>query len=150
MRRIAQSWATVKHMDWYSDGAPAAHDLSALTATPDTILECSMRTAVTARGNLFAQAGNSAHAPAGALGAHSHAIPTQETAAHHTTGLTAVYDNSNANITMTEAEPHMFFTAVLITLVTSRASAAPNMNGRLFTGAAAWNIFMNVWNSISQ
>ena len=122
-----EDWATVDHSDGYSDATPRAQDLSALTATPDTMSECSMHTAVGLRGNnnLYTQSNSSISAQFGGPGAHAHMIPTMEHEAPLTTGL-RLYENATGNITLTESEPHSVYTAVSSGSGASRTSVAPN------------------------
>jgi hypothetical protein len=136
----AEEWDTVDQMESHSDITPQAkaNDHGALTATPDSMSECSMRTAVGVRGgSLLTQCNNTAlHLPrlSGIVGpespatAHTGASTELEREPLHGCGKTAVYDNINANITLTESEPRSLFTAASCTTVATRGLLAPNQS----------------------
>lgn len=115
-----EEWATVDYMDGCSDAPAGAHDLSAFTATPDTMSECSMRTAVGPRTTTAA-------IPIPGTGTHS--VTTRSS------GITGLYDNLNANITLTENEPYALYPAASCASVVSRTSGAtqpkPEIYGHL-------------------
>jgi hypothetical protein len=132
-----EDWDTVDHLDGYSATTPRAQlkDLGALTATPDSMSECSMRTAIGERGNLMAQSNSTSTLVTripGVSGPESHAkahtLPTLQREPLKSSGHTAVYDNINANITLTEGEPHKLLSDALCTSMASSGSMAPNQS----------------------